>query len=79
MIWAFDVTDVDPLFARRFSALALQHELLLRPIGSTVYLMPPYVLDEAEIEHLTQQTIAVLEQTLAEQQQPSGNSAFTFA
>lgn len=47
MVWAFDVDVADPDFARRFSAAALHHELLLRPIGKTVYLMPPYVFDEA--------------------------------
>ena len=39
-------------FSRRFFAAALQHELLLRPIGRTVYLMPPYVLDDDEIDGL---------------------------
>ena len=32
-------------FARRFFTSAVENELLLRPIGRTVYLMPPYVLD----------------------------------
>jgi hypothetical protein len=36
-------------FARRFFTSAVENELLLRPIGRTVYLMPPYVLDEEEI------------------------------
>ena len=46
MIWAFDVIDAPAGFSRRFSAAALEHELLLRPIGRTVYLMPPYLLDD---------------------------------
>lgn len=31
---------------------ALQHEALLRPLGSVVYFMPPYVISESEIDHL---------------------------
>jgi adenosylmethionine---8-amino-7-oxononanoate aminotransferase len=31
---------------------ALADAGLLRPIGNTVYLMPPYILDDAEIEQL---------------------------
>ena len=31
---------------------ALDREALVRPIGNTVYLMPPYIVSEAEIDHL---------------------------
>lgn len=31
---------------------ALKNESLLRPLGNVVYLMPPYVIDEAQIRHL---------------------------
>jgi adenosylmethionine-8-amino-7-oxononanoate aminotransferase len=52
MIWAFDAQVDDPqlaaTFSRRFFASALKHELLLRPIGTTVYLMPPYILSDAD-------------------------------
>jgi len=67
MIWAFDVTvpDIDRSFARRFFEAALARGLLLRPIGNTVYLMPPYVLDEEAIAHLGQQLPQVLEASLA--------------
>jgi adenosylmethionine-8-amino-7-oxononanoate aminotransferase len=60
MIWAFDVKVEPTGFARRFFTAALKHELLLRPIGRTVYLMPPYVLDEAENALLAERTLAVL-------------------
>jgi len=60
MIWAFDV-KVDPNgVARRFFTTALKRELLLRPIGRTVYLMPPYVLNDGEIALLAERTLAVL-------------------
>ena len=42
MIWAFEVVSPHRDFAQRCFALALQNELLLRPIGNTVYFMPPY-------------------------------------
>ncbi|KAF1051263.1 MAG: Adenosylmethionine-8-amino-7-oxononanoate aminotransferase [Burkholderia gladioli] len=45
---------------------ALERELLLRPIGTSVYLMPPYVLDDGELDLLAAQTLATLDATLAE-------------
>jgi adenosylmethionine-8-amino-7-oxononanoate aminotransferase len=66
MIWAFDAVIDDPAaaatFSRRFFTEALKHELLLRPIGNTVYLMPPYVLSDEEIDGLASRTQAVFEQ-----------------
>jgi adenosylmethionine-8-amino-7-oxononanoate aminotransferase len=48
MIWACDALVPDSRaathFARRFAAEAARHELLMRPIGATLYLMPPYIL-----------------------------------
>lgn len=54
MIAAFDVATDDPHFSRRFYRAALDREALIRPIGNTVYLMPPYIVDDAEIAHLGQ-------------------------
>ena len=67
MIWAFDaITDLSASeFSRTFFTTALKHELLLRPIGHTVYLMPPYILDDAEIDLLAARTLAVFEQVIA--------------
>jgi adenosylmethionine-8-amino-7-oxononanoate aminotransferase len=70
MIWAFDalIEDEDKAltFSRRFHEAALQHELLLRPIGTTVYLMPPYVLDDDTLIHLAKATEAAFNQVMAE-------------
>jgi adenosylmethionine-8-amino-7-oxononanoate aminotransferase len=52
MIWAFEVDSVDLNFPRRFFAAALSRGLLLRPLGSTVYLMPPYVMNDEESDLL---------------------------
>ena len=62
MIWAFEVASRDPAFARNFHQRALQQELLLRPIGNTVYFMPPYVINENEIVLLAMRTRALLDQ-----------------
>ncbi|MGE5622756.1 MAG: adenosylmethionine--8-amino-7-oxononanoate transaminase [Bacillota bacterium] len=68
MIWAFDAAVDDPekaaAFSRRFFTEALKHELLLRPIGRTVYLMPPYILDDEEIDGLATRAQAVFEQVI---------------
>ena len=52
MIAAFDVDTDDPYFSRRFYRAALDREALIRPIGNTVYLMPPYIVSDEEIAHL---------------------------
>ncbi len=64
MIWAFDV----PIrrdggrddFARWFAAEALRREMLLRPIGRTVYWMPPYCLTHDEMEILASRTLELV-------------------
>lgn len=65
MIWAWDVATDDPLFARRFHRQALAQGLLLRPIGRTLYFMPPYVIDDDAIAHLVAGTLEALQRTLA--------------
>jgi adenosylmethionine-8-amino-7-oxononanoate aminotransferase len=62
MVWAFEVETADlPSFARRFFGAALERELLLRPLGNTVYFMPPYVIAEDEIEVLATRTMALID------------------
>jgi adenosylmethionine-8-amino-7-oxononanoate aminotransferase len=61
MIWAFEVETGNARFAREFYAGALNEELLLRPVGNTVYFMPPYVVGEDEITHLAARTARLLE------------------
>ncbi|MEO6022264.1 MAG: adenosylmethionine--8-amino-7-oxononanoate transaminase [Burkholderiales bacterium] len=60
MIWAFDVETKDPQFSRKFFVAALQKELLLRPIGNTVYFMPPYILDDESATLLAERTLTIL-------------------
>ena len=61
MIWAFDVQSSDPSFAGHFHQQALARELLLRPIGNTVYFMPPYVINDEEIALLTARTLEIID------------------
>lgn len=69
MIWAFDVILSQPeqltAFPGKIFTAALDHEILLRPIGNTIYLMPPYILDEEEMAHLSAQTLKTLEKVLS--------------
>ena len=66
MIAAFDVVPVQAEgFSRRCFAEALSQELLLRPIGNTVYWMPPYVMTDDEIAMLGERTLAVIQKTAA--------------
>ncbi|MFC7297954.1 adenosylmethionine--8-amino-7-oxononanoate transaminase [Herminiimonas aquatilis] len=69
MIWAFDAVIDSPqaaaTFSQRFFSTALEHELLLRPIGNTVYLMPPYILSSEEIESLAARVQTVFAKVMA--------------
>ena len=45
----------------------MAHGVLLRPIGKTIYAMPPYVMNDATADHLGRAALAALEATLAEE------------
>ena len=64
MIFAFDV-EAPATFGRRFYREALARELLLRPMGNTVYFMPPYVLGKDDAAFLAANAAAALEAALA--------------
>jgi len=61
MIWAFEVDTPHADFAQRCFSLGLQQELLLRPMGNTVYFMLPYVISEDEMQLLVTRTLKVIE------------------
>ena len=65
MLWAFDVATDDATFASRYHSAALRHGLLLRPIGNTLYFMPPYVIDETASQWLANGALAALNEALA--------------
>jgi adenosylmethionine-8-amino-7-oxononanoate aminotransferase len=64
MIFAFDVITKNAQFSKQCYQAALQQGLLLRPIGNTVYLMPPYTISEPEIDFMINTTIEAVNSIL---------------
>jgi len=64
MIAAFDIETTDPWFSRKFYRAALEREALVRPIGNTIYLMPPYIVSDDEISLLARAITGALEKAL---------------
>jgi len=64
MIFAFDVTTKNAKFSRDCYSEALKQGLLLRPIGNTVYLMPPYTITESEIDFMINATLEAVKSTV---------------
>ena len=68
MVWAFDAkvedAELAATFSRRFFASALKHELLVRPIGTTVYVMPPYVLSDSDAGFLAERLQTVFDEVI---------------
>ena len=62
MIWAFEVDTDRNDFARWCFAEGIARELLLRPIGHTVYFMPPYILSDDEFALLCERTREIVDQ-----------------
>ncbi|MGB9093720.1 MAG: adenosylmethionine--8-amino-7-oxononanoate transaminase [Gallionella sp.] len=62
MIWAFEVENRHRDFSRRCFALALENELLLRPVGNTIYFMPPYIIGESEMDLLVDRTLRIVDE-----------------
>jgi adenosylmethionine-8-amino-7-oxononanoate aminotransferase len=60
MVWAFEVESSHTDFAQRCFSLGLRHDLLLRPMGDTVYFMPPYVITEEEMQLMVSRTLSVI-------------------
>jgi len=64
MIFAFDVITQNTQFSRQCYQTATKLGLLLRPIGNTVYWMPPYTITEAEIDFMVDVTKQAVKSTL---------------
>jgi adenosylmethionine-8-amino-7-oxononanoate aminotransferase len=62
MIVAFEVDSGRADFARWCFAEGIARGILLRPIGATVYLMPPYVIADDEFALLVERTRAILDE-----------------
>lgn len=61
MIWAFEVETDDPDFTAKCFQAGLSQKLLLRPLGKTIYFMPPYIINEQEMNLLIDGTLQVLD------------------
>ncbi|WP_041360795.1 adenosylmethionine--8-amino-7-oxononanoate transaminase [Nitrosomonas sp. Is79A3] len=61
MIWAFEVETDDRDFAAKCFQAGLKQQILLRPLGKTIYFMPPYIINEQEIDLLVNATLHVLD------------------
>jgi adenosylmethionine-8-amino-7-oxononanoate aminotransferase len=61
MIWAFEVDAACQGFAMRAFEAALARGVLLRPIGNTVYFMPPYIVTDEEFRLLVDTGLALVE------------------
>jgi adenosylmethionine-8-amino-7-oxononanoate aminotransferase len=61
MIWAFEVETTDPSFSENFFQSSISQGLLLRPLNNTVYFMPPYIINNEEINFLVTKTLQVLD------------------
>ena len=62
MIWAFDVETERLDFSLAFFQAMLKRECLVRPIGKTVYFMPPYIITREEVQHLVKATLESLDE-----------------
>ncbi len=61
MIWAFDVAEAPTDFARDFHQGALAQGLFIRPMGASVYFMPPYVIEDPEMDLMADVTGRLLD------------------
>ncbi|AAQ61870.1 adenosylmethionine--8-amino-7-oxononanoate transaminase [Chromobacterium violaceum] len=65
MIWAFDVDTARSDFALAYFSAMLNRGCLLRPIGKSVYFMPPYTLKSEEMDWLASASVDALDEVLA--------------
>jgi adenosylmethionine---8-amino-7-oxononanoate aminotransferase len=64
MITAFDVETSNPRFARDCYVAGLFNGVLIRPIGNTVYWMPPYSIIQTEIDWMVSATQHAIQKSL---------------
>ena len=64
MIWAFDLDGVTKKIIKKISSKAINRGLLIRPIGRTIYFMPPYVINHDEINFMIDTTLEVIQSSI---------------
>ena len=69
MILAFDIKASclknPKTFARQMFSACIDQGLLIRPIGNTIYVMPPYILGTDEVMKMGKNVALALEQVLS--------------
>ena len=64
MIWAFDLDGVTKNIIKKISSQAINLGLLIRPIGHTIYFMPPYVINHDEVDFMIDTTFNVIHSSI---------------
>jgi adenosylmethionine-8-amino-7-oxononanoate aminotransferase len=65
MVVAFEVSETVDNFAEKFHVVGRRHEILIRPIGNTVYVMPPYLITREYSEFIVDALSKTLNETLS--------------
>jgi adenosylmethionine---8-amino-7-oxononanoate aminotransferase len=68
MIWAFDIIAEyanEAAFGKHFFTRAMTQGVILRPIGNTVYFMPPYIIDDAQFQLMVDACLNVMNELSA--------------
>ena len=65
MVMAFEVREAVDNFAEKFHVAGRRHEILTRPIGNTVYVMPPYLITREYSEFIVDALSITLNETLS--------------
>ncbi len=77
MLWAFDVdpAQAGARFAERLHLAGRARGLLIRPIGHSVYLVPPYCITDEQSHWLAERLHATLEAVLHDGAAGAGTAA----
>ena len=64
MIWAFELEEASKKTIKKITMKAIENGLFIRPIGQTIYFMPPYVINHDEINFMVDTTLEVIKSSL---------------
>jgi adenosylmethionine-8-amino-7-oxononanoate aminotransferase len=64
MIWAFDLQEVTKAVLKKITTKAIDRGLLIRPIGHTIYFMPPYIINYDEVDFMIDNAFKVIQSSL---------------
>jgi adenosylmethionine-8-amino-7-oxononanoate aminotransferase len=63
-VFALDIVDPNPGYLSTLGPSLykyfLKHDILLRPIGNTVYILPPYIITETELGAIYDRILAFI-------------------